>query len=173
MEQLEKYLKKWLPSLEDSNRILKLQNCTKEKVSTQLNRFVGAEEFKRADFVLFACSAHGLEFTRMVNKTGRSPSAILDYEDRHMLLEGSNQHPGIIDVIEHHSSVNTLRCYILGKCRCESNIKIGKCYPFGTEKWCQQKQKSGICIAHACGHRRRTLGVQRTMRSCLHGLPHW
>eukprot|EP00944_MAST-04C_sp_MAST-4C-sp1_P003949 g3949.t1 len=155
MEQLEKYLKKWLPSLEDSNRILKLQNCTKESVSNQLNRFVGTEKFKMADFVLFACSAHGLEFRKSVNKTGRSPSAIEDCQDRKMLLEGSNQRPGIIDVIEHHTSVDTLRCYILGKCREEPDITIDKCYPFGTKELCQQKQKSGICIAHACGHRKR------------------
>ena len=95
----------------------------------------------------------------MVNRLVGSPSAILDCEDRYMLLEGGNQNPGIIDVIEHHSSVDTLRCYILGKCRCRSDIKIGTCSPFGTEEWCQQKQKSGICIAHACGHRQNAWGA--------------
>eukprot|EP00942_MAST-04A_sp_MAST-4A-sp1_P002141 g2141.t1 len=133
IEYLEKQLREWLPKLNDNSegpRVLPLVNQTKEAIKAMLLFFVQSPAFRNADFVFFACSIHGAESTypnnihgaesTYPNKSGQFSSIIVDNKggitDR-MLLQGSNDKAGIIDIIEYYSRPKALRCYLLGKCR--------------------------------------------------------
>lgn len=167
IEYLEKQLREWLPKLNDNSegpRVLPLVNQTKEAIKAMLLFFVQSPAFRNADFVFFACSIHGAEST-YPNKSGQFSSIIVDNKggitDR-MLLQGSNDKAGIIDIIEYYSRPKALRCYLLGKCRepfKSLNIRLDTCFAFGDATLCQKYQKPGVYIGHPCGYHKVAWGA--------------